>query len=111
MNLFRSEEHARKRSGFEPGTEEGIVGLSASTKAFSGDFFGKRSGPDYFSHPRSIDAARSFRGVGEDAAVLVAVGKVILAFATRLRGRIKNGSAFYDRRIGYSPVVEPDEFL
>ena len=39
MNLFRSEEHIRKWSTFESGTEEGIVELSALAKVFSGNFF------------------------------------------------------------------------
>ena len=50
MNLFRSEEHVRNRSGFKPGTEEGIVQLSDMVGAFSGKFFTKRLEPDYASH-------------------------------------------------------------
>jgi hypothetical protein len=52
MNLFRSEEHARKWSGFKSGTEEGIVPLLDMTKAFSGDFFRRRLDADYVSHMR-----------------------------------------------------------
>jgi len=49
MNLFRSEEHVRNWSGFKPGTEEGIVELSAMAKLFSSRLFSRRLDPDYFS--------------------------------------------------------------
>ena len=50
MNLFRSEEHVRKWSGFKPGTEEGIIPLLDMAKIFSGDFFTRRLDTDYVSH-------------------------------------------------------------
>jgi len=50
MNLFRSEEHIRKWSGFKSGTEEGIVELSALVNVFSGNLFTRRLDPDYFSN-------------------------------------------------------------
>ncbi len=62
MNLFRAEEHVRNWSGFKSGTEEGIIELSTLAKYFSGDFFERRSDPDYFSH---IKEYRSALGWGE----------------------------------------------
>jgi hypothetical protein len=50
MNLFRSGEHVRNWSGFKSGTGKGIVELSVMAKLFSGNFFTRRSDPDYFSH-------------------------------------------------------------
>ncbi len=50
MNLFRSEGHIRKWSGFKSGTEEGIVELSALVKVFSGNGFTRRLDPDYVSN-------------------------------------------------------------
>jgi hypothetical protein len=50
MNLFRSEEHVRKWSGFKTGTDEGIVELSALVKVFSGNLFTRRLDPDYISN-------------------------------------------------------------
>lgn len=50
MNLFRSEEHVRKWSGFKANTEGGIVPLLDMAEAFSGNFFKRRLDPDYVSH-------------------------------------------------------------
>jgi hypothetical protein len=50
MNLFRSEEHVRKWSGFKSGTEEGIIPLLDMAKVFSGSFFRRRLDVDYVSH-------------------------------------------------------------
>jgi hypothetical protein len=58
MNLFRSEEHVRNWSGFESGTEEGIVELSVLAKLFSVDTFTRRLDPDYVSHHQEYRAAR-----------------------------------------------------
>jgi hypothetical protein len=52
MNLFRSEEHARKWSGFRPETDGGIVSLADMVRLFSGNYFTKRLEPDYVSHMR-----------------------------------------------------------
>jgi len=35
MNLFRSEEHARKWSGFEVGTEDGVISLRVGASIMS----------------------------------------------------------------------------
>ncbi len=52
MNLFRSEEHVRNWSGFQAGTEEGIVRLPDMLGIFSGNFFRRRLDPDYMSRFR-----------------------------------------------------------
>lgn len=49
MNLFRSEEHVRSWSGFQPGTEEGLVPLPDLVQVFSGSLFTRRLDPDYVS--------------------------------------------------------------
>jgi hypothetical protein len=50
MNLFRSEEHIRNWGGFKADTEEGMNKVSDIAGLFSGNFFTKRSDPDYVSH-------------------------------------------------------------
>ncbi len=52
MNLFRSEEHIRTWTGFDPATAEGIIQLADVVKLFSGDFFQKRLSLDYVSRNR-----------------------------------------------------------
>ncbi len=52
MNLFRSEEHVRNWKGFKPGTEEGMVELSALVNVFSGSLFTRRMDRDYVSNYR-----------------------------------------------------------
>ena len=49
MNLFRSEEHIRNYTRFDPATAEGILPLSDVAKVFSGNFLRKRLDPDYVS--------------------------------------------------------------
>jgi Xaa-Pro aminopeptidase len=50
MNLFRSEEHVRRWSGFKPDTEEGIIPLLDMAKGFSENLFARRMDADYVSH-------------------------------------------------------------
>jgi hypothetical protein len=47
MNLFRSEEHIKRWSRFDPAAEQGIVPLANLVKLFSLDMFKKRLEPDY----------------------------------------------------------------
>ena len=47
MNLFRSEEHIRSWSRFDPAAEQGIVPLTNVVKLFSLNMFKKRLEPDY----------------------------------------------------------------
>jgi hypothetical protein len=49
MNLFRSEEHARAWSGFNPGYTESLQPLSAWAERFSAPMFRNRFRPDYIS--------------------------------------------------------------
>ena len=58
MNLFRSEEHIRNWTRFNPATEEGIIQLADLVKLFSGDFCQKRLSLDYVS--RSGDYVGGF---------------------------------------------------
>ncbi len=67
MNLFRSEEHLRSWTGFQAGTEEGILPLLDLVKLFSGPYFRRRMDPDWVS--RSREYAR------EMVAAMVEIGK------------------------------------
>ena len=49
MNLFRSEEHIRNWSRFDPTTMEGIIALPDLVELFSVKHFTGRLEPDYFS--------------------------------------------------------------
>jgi len=49
MNLFRSEEHVRSWSGYDPQAVEGIVPLESLVQLFSLKFFTRRLEPDYVS--------------------------------------------------------------
>ena len=49
MNLFRSEEHAKNWSRYEPDSEEGIMPVETWAKIFSGPMFRNRLGEDYLS--------------------------------------------------------------
>ena len=52
MNLFRSEEHIRNWTRFNPATEGGIIPLADLVKLFSGDFCQKRLSLEYVSRNR-----------------------------------------------------------
>ncbi len=58
MNLFRSEEHIRNWSRFDPDAAQGIVPLADVVRLFSLDMFKKRLEPDYAT--RSHEYAREF---------------------------------------------------
>jgi hypothetical protein len=47
MNLFRSEEHIRNWTQFDPATKEGILPLENLARLFSGNLFQRRLDPDY----------------------------------------------------------------
>jgi hypothetical protein len=47
MNLFRSEEHIRSWSRFDPAAAQGIVPLADLVRLFSLNMFKKRLEPDY----------------------------------------------------------------
>ncbi len=48
MNLFRSEEHARRWSRYDPAAREGTLPLRDWVHVFSVDYCRKRLEPDYF---------------------------------------------------------------
>ncbi len=52
MNLFRSEEHIRSWSRFDPAAEQGIVPLADLVALFSLDMFRKRLEPGYVTRSR-----------------------------------------------------------
>ncbi|MFQ5381546.1 MAG: hypothetical protein ACE5EF_07985 [Dehalococcoidia bacterium] len=52
MNLFRSEEHAKNWSRYEPESEDGILALADWAKIFSGPLFRERLREDYLSRGR-----------------------------------------------------------
>ena len=49
MNLFRSEEHARRWTGFNPAYEMGLRPLATWVERFSGRMFRERGRPDFIS--------------------------------------------------------------
>ena len=59
MNLFRSEEHIRNWSRFDPAAEQGIVPLANMVKLFSLDMFKKRLEPDYVARVDSMRKSSS----------------------------------------------------
>ncbi|HTZ40079.1 MAG TPA: hypothetical protein VMB77_07980 [Syntrophales bacterium] len=68
MNLFRSEEHIRNWSRFDPATEQGIVPLADVVKLFSLNMFKKRLEPDYVLRVREY--------AGEFLAAVAELGKI-----------------------------------
>ncbi len=66
MNLFRSEEHIRNWSRFDPTAEQGIVPLANIVKLFSGNMFKKRLEPDYVARVGEY-AGEFFSAVAEMA--------------------------------------------
>lgn len=54
MNLFRSEEHVRNWSGYDPAAREGTLSLRDWVHVFSVDNFRKRLEPDYFLKARDL---------------------------------------------------------
>ena len=62
MNLFRSEEHARNWSGFDPAMEARMLKPVADwADIFSNPFFRERGRGDYISWTRSEEGAAAFR--------------------------------------------------
>ena len=61
MNLFRSEEHARKWSDFNPDYEKTLKPLSFWADLFSGLIFRARGRTDYITWLRT-DEAKKARG-------------------------------------------------
>lgn len=54
MNLFRSEEHVRSWSAYDPASREGTLSLRDWVQVCSVDNFRKRAEPDYFFKARDL---------------------------------------------------------
>lgn len=52
MNIFRSEEHAKRWSYYEPESEDAIMPVADWAKAFGGPLFRNRMQDDYLSRIR-----------------------------------------------------------
>ncbi len=67
MNLFRSEEHIRNWSRFDPDTEEGIIPLDDLVKLFSGNYFRRRLDSDWVSRSREYarEMVATFKEIGK----------------------------------------------
>lgn len=64
MNLFRSEEHIRNWSRFDPASTEGILTLPDLVKLFSANYFRRRLDPDWVS--RSPEYLMEFVGAMQE---------------------------------------------
>lgn len=49
MNLFRSEEHVKHWSLYDPASEEAIMPMTDWARLFAGQMFRRRLDPDYFA--------------------------------------------------------------
>ena len=54
MDLFRSEEHVRNWSSYDPAAREGTMSLGDWAHVFSGDYCRERLAPDYFLRARDL---------------------------------------------------------
>ena len=52
MNIFRSEEHAKRWSYYEPESEDAIMPVADWAKVFAGPMFRNRNQDDYLSRIR-----------------------------------------------------------
>jgi len=59
MNLFRSEEHARRWKSFKPEMEKTLRPLSFWADLFSEQLFRQRGRPDYLTWLRSDEGSQS----------------------------------------------------
>ncbi len=60
MNLFRSEEHARRWDGFNPAMAHAIKPIAKWANIFANPFFRARGRADYISWTRSDAGAAAF---------------------------------------------------
>ncbi len=61
MNLFRSEEHARRWDGYEAKMVSALLPVAEWADIFSNPFFKQRGRSDYISWTRSEAGAAAFR--------------------------------------------------
>lgn len=68
MNLFRSEEHVRNWSLFDPGSADSIMPLATWAGVFSGPLCKNRLQPDYLSriHEYASQLLSSLRDLGKE---------------------------------------------
>jgi hypothetical protein len=68
MNLFRSEEHAKNWSSYDPVSEEAIMPLADWALAFSGSMTRDRPGPDILSRRSEYlaELLRTLRELGRE---------------------------------------------
>jgi hypothetical protein len=67
MNLFRSEEHVRNWTQYDPNSADGTMPLKDYATLFSGGMFRERLAPDYLSRVPQL--------AGECVATLIKLGK------------------------------------
>ena len=60
MNLFRSEEHARSWTGFDPAMESSLMPVAQWAELFSNPFFRERGRADYIGWMRSDEGVAAF---------------------------------------------------
>lgn len=60
MNLFRSEEHARSWSGFNPAMASSLMPVRDWAAIFATPFFTQRGRPDYLSWTRTEAGVAAF---------------------------------------------------
>ena len=60
MNLFRSEEHARRWDGFEAAMQASLMPVAEWADIFGNPFFRERGRADYISWTRSDAGAAAF---------------------------------------------------
>lgn len=60
MNLFRSEEHARRWDGFDEAMEASLLPVARWADIFANPFFRERGRPDYISWCRSDEGRAAF---------------------------------------------------
>ena len=60
MNLFRSEEHARRWDGFNPKMAHAVKPVAEWAAIFANPFFRQRGRADYISWTRSDEGAAAF---------------------------------------------------
>jgi hypothetical protein len=63
MNLFRSEEHARRWGKFDPAFEKNLKPVSFWIDIFSGEMFRSRGRPDFISWLRSEDGKKAVQNM------------------------------------------------
>ena len=61
MNLFRSEEHAKRWNGYDAAMVAAIKPVAEWAEIFSNPFFRQRGRPDYISWTRTEEGGAAFK--------------------------------------------------